>query len=64
MKDQQLGIYLNQIAGEVEAEINRETDCARNCRLQDVKELMARAWAIAMQVPREDNDLLNYLYSV
>lgn len=58
MKDHAIGIYLNQLAGEVEKEINREADTERNCRLQDVKELLGRAWAVALQVHREPNDLI------
>ncbi len=38
MKDHAIGVYLNQLAGEIEKEINQEQDCSRNCRLQDVKD--------------------------
>lgn len=44
MKDATFQIHLNQLAGVLEQEINTCTDVDRNCRLQDAKEMLRRAF--------------------
>ena len=46
MKDAAIKINIEQIANEIEKEVNRETadNFARVCRLQDAKEYLRRAW--------------------
>jgi hypothetical protein len=58
MKDEALKVYLEQVAGEVEREINRELDTERNCRLQNTKEHLRRAWHTMADIPCTENDLI------
>lgn len=58
MKDTQLGIYIEQLAAKVEDEINSESDIDRNCRLQNVKEHLRRAYMESMQMSYDPFDLI------
>jgi hypothetical protein len=58
MKDKQLCVAIEQLAAELEREINVTEDVERNCRLQDAKELLRRAFCIIEQLPFEENDLI------
>ena len=58
MKDSQICIQLEQLAKHVETAINSESDVDRNCRLQNVKEHLRRAWHEAHGTPCDFNDLI------
>lgn len=58
MKDPQILIQINQLASEIEKELNQETDIHRNCRLQNAKELLRRAFHEVNGTPYEPNDLI------
>jgi len=57
VKDKQLQIQFEQLASELNKEINSEADIDRNCRLQDAKELLRQAWHVVADIPTEPNDL-------
>lgn len=56
MKDKNILIQIEQLVGILRDEIDTEMDVNRNCRLQDAREYLHRAWAVIAEMTRSDND--------
>lgn len=56
MKDRQIQVQIEQLAGALLDEQIQEDDPGRSCRLQDTYEYIRRAWWAIEGAPTEDND--------